>query len=795
LRSSSIIENKKSRILNSKKTIKNITTMKKTIKNNSTIANRSGTVFKMLTLSALAAGIFILHSCEKEVSQGRINEDVISLIHSVEVFQEAEEFAERVEVLQENTWIQQTNTDPRLRSLVPAGDEEPDTRNALDCFAFSVEWKCTTKRISASRNPDDFVMFNPLASVLWPGNLVQGKSLESGIPTAIPVAKRQPGNISLAIVTGGAQGAAMYRTVDRMSFSGVNQAMNNILSEFPGQGYAQYNFEMDVVESSEHLEFLLNASFSGWGATAKAGFSTGSSHDMSRILVRLHQAYFTMVYDDPHGLDGVFTPDITVNDLRNYTDNGNPICYISSVTYGRIFYLLYESDATVDSLRIALNASFKGLGVNAGADFKRQIQNTLDKTTARVFQLGGDGAGGITAGIAVELDGIQAFMERGINFNAQNVGAPISYTVKYLKNAQLVRMNSMMQFDVEECVPTVTENDCFGQVKVIDLATVSESGDGYTWRNNVLTVNNGADIIITTNSVTTARRIAVNGSANITLRNVSITSDGASPITLNRDANLTLTIEGTNRLTASRTYAGIQTSDAILTIRGTGTLIATGGRAENSGDNIFGMGLYRSYMGAGAGIGGSYSGNGGTITINSGTVIAQGGRAGNGELVSTSFMGTENWAGIGGGGAGAGIGGGGGYMTSDFHPSNGGTITNYVGNGATVIINGGTITATGGAHGSGSNGNGSSGLARGGGGGGGAGANIGGGGGAGGAGGIGGTSSSRGGSGANGTISDVFSRVGGNGGNGGSNTNTSASFAIGDRGGTGGAAGVLINNR
>jgi len=77
-------------------------------------------------------------------------------------------------------------------------------------------------------------MFNPLASVLWPGNLVQGASIASGVPTSIPVTKRQPGNISLAIVTPGSDGALMHRTVDKMQFSNVNQAMNDILSGFTG---------------------------------------------------------------------------------------------------------------------------------------------------------------------------------------------------------------------------------------------------------------------------------------------------------------------------------------------------------------------------------------------------------------------------------------------------------------------------------------------------------------------------------------------------------------------------------
>jgi hypothetical protein len=196
----------------------------------------------------LIASIFLtFHSCDKdtpvqEQQPSPIAQDVVSLINSVDLFQEKEAFSERVAVLRDTTWTEQTNIDPRagtsLRSFATNDDKTTVGRSTSDveCHAFNVTWRHTVKRHSASQNPNDFVMFHPRASVLWPGNLVQGSSLASGIPASVPVsaAKRQPGNISLAIVTSGSETTApMYRTVDRMSLSGVNEAMNNIYRDFP----------------------------------------------------------------------------------------------------------------------------------------------------------------------------------------------------------------------------------------------------------------------------------------------------------------------------------------------------------------------------------------------------------------------------------------------------------------------------------------------------------------------------------------------------------------------------------
>lgn len=72
---------------------------------------------------------------------------------------------------------------------------------------------CQTLRISAAENPDEFVMLNPLANILWPGSLVQGGSLASGILQPIPVdpSRRQPMTVSLAIVSSaGEPGTPMF---------------------------------------------------------------------------------------------------------------------------------------------------------------------------------------------------------------------------------------------------------------------------------------------------------------------------------------------------------------------------------------------------------------------------------------------------------------------------------------------------------------------------------------------------------------------------------------------------------
>ena len=415
--------------------------------------------FKLFALFFLIVSIFTLTSCKVEgelleklkpaKQPDGVPQEVIDLVNAGGEYPEPQEWALKVETVSQRSYTEQTNEDPRITK-----SSSGTVKSGLDCFKFNIEWHCETKRYSASWNLDSYLMLNPLVSVVWPGNLVQGVSLISGVPTSIPVAKRQPGTIISMISN---SGAVKTRTVE-MTFSTVNQAMNDILTEYGGQGYAKYHFSMELIENASDLNYKLKEGFNG--ADISTAFGGNFTENKTRMLVKLKLDNFTVGYEKPADLNGIFTPDITVDDLKYYTGNGNPICFISSVTYGVIYLALYETDATKEEMQDALRFSYMGITNTTPAEALNNFTKTMSKTTVRIFQIGGGATGGITAGMALNYDAIIEFLEKGASFNAQNPGAPISYTVKYLKSGKPVRMNNCMEYEKEECVPTVTENEC-----------------------------------------------------------------------------------------------------------------------------------------------------------------------------------------------------------------------------------------------------------------------------------------------------------------------------------------------
>lgn len=274
-------------------------------------------------------------------------------------------------------------------------------------------------------------------------------------------------------------------------------------------------------------------------------------------------------------------------------------------------------------------------------------------------------------------------------------------------------------------------------------------------KENIFQVNNGANITITgvwgqsPDRPKEARLIEVNGTATITISSLGLSNSiygrNYPCIWISRDATLHLIIEGTNTLTvgygtgnADRAGILLRRNSNLHIDGGSGTLNVTGGDSwpgiggneSNRSITINGANV-NAYGGSrAAGIGGSNEEASGVIQINGGTVTAVGGggaagigggHGANSENITISNStvkaeGGENGAGIGGGrGASAAnitinsstveaIGGaaGNGWSGSSGAAGIGGgaTILSFPssydwGNGGNVIINGGSVKATG----------------------------------------------------------------------------------------------------
>ncbi len=339
-------------------------------------------------------------------------------------------------------------------------------------------YQCTYTDYSLTKVPEKFVALNPNADVLWPGSLVQGKSMGGGILDPIPV-KRAPGTITMTLASGG--GGPFFKKMESPSLSAAIQAQNEILDSYTGATPAKFSYSFQSIYSSEQLAVAVDANVEGTNWAASAALSVDKKDEKSRFLVQFSQEYFTMAFDPPEGAAGVFAPGVTSKDLEPYAAAGNPPVYVASVTYGRIFYILFESSASQLDLEVAVKGSYSGPSINASGSASAAWQKIINESTVKAYGLGGNAEmaiGAVTG--ASQFEKIATFLTKGANFDKNNPGVPISYTIRHLTDSSQVRLALTTEYTAKNCTPLTKGCDGVeGSGKVVDKCGVC-GGDGTT---------------------------------------------------------------------------------------------------------------------------------------------------------------------------------------------------------------------------------------------------------------------------------------------------------------------------
>lgn len=112
---------------------------------------------------------------------------------------------------------------------LPEPSAKDDTTTSLPTTEVinNENWTCTTTTHNVTKAPDEFSLFDPNSEIVYPGNLLQGATIQNTTPEPIPV-RRGPGTIVMTMVHGG-QSAS--REIPEVSLANVFDAQNQIISE------------------------------------------------------------------------------------------------------------------------------------------------------------------------------------------------------------------------------------------------------------------------------------------------------------------------------------------------------------------------------------------------------------------------------------------------------------------------------------------------------------------------------------------------------------------------------------
>jgi thiol-activated cytolysin len=310
------------------------------------------------------------------------------------------------------------------------------------------DYSCTTQNLAETRQYDRIVAYSANSESMWPGAILRGDSIYSGLFTQL-VFDRAPlsFSISLESLAGGKSGV-----MEQPSLSSFRDAVTEVLdTEVTGATPANIYAEIEQVHSEEQLSIALGASVSWLGAAASisSSFNFSQQDTRSRYVVKYTQAYYTIDVDQPANPSDLFGENVVVDDVREKLGPGNPPVYVSSITYGRMVVFTFESNYSAEELGAALEFVYRG-GVDVSGDVSVTYKDIVSSSKITAYILGG--SGGEAARSIESYDSLMEFIRSGGDYSRDSPGAPIAYKLSYLSDNSPARLSFTEDYDVTECV-------------------------------------------------------------------------------------------------------------------------------------------------------------------------------------------------------------------------------------------------------------------------------------------------------------------------------------------------------
>lgn len=337
--------------------------------------------------------------------------------------------------------------DYRTTDTVAVGEPENNDFETTDPNGSSITQRfvCKTKTLKVLDGNGQFPLFDSNADVIYPGNLLQGKTLTAATPSPI-VVKRAGGTISYNLNNGNLNSSF---SVDEVKKSTIQDGMNNIIAGAGEVVPANFQLEIEEVHSESQLALEMGIDVKKWTTKVSSNMSFSTEHKYNRFLVKLNQQYYTMSFDLPTRLDELFNDSVTPEELSKYVQEDNPATFISSVTYGRIYYMLVESTSSSREMKAKLDISYGSFGNNVKGEVEVDAFNSLGNVKIKVIAYGGDAKGTFQLTGETSINNIANKLAESTDIRA---GLPLSYVVRRVERPDIIVGTKLAtEYDIVEC--------------------------------------------------------------------------------------------------------------------------------------------------------------------------------------------------------------------------------------------------------------------------------------------------------------------------------------------------------
>lgn len=274
----------------------------------------------------------------------------------------------------------------------------------------------------------DLVAINANTAGVYAGQLLIGdKNLTEGDPTEVICKDRAP--ISITVDLNGA-GSWASKKIKNPTRANVKAAVDSILQRWgkSGNRIAANSIHKETMVSSEKQ---LEAAVGVKGAADKFNIDVNAITKGKKqvMVVSYQQVYFNVTAERGTNL---FGPETTLKDVKKTVSDQTPPVMVNNVSYGRMIYVVLETNSSDIDVKEAFKASVKGVNINQNAKFKEILNNT--SFTAYVF--GGTADGAEKKIVKRNMDEIRDLIAAEAHYGGPKHSAayPIGYSTKFAKD-------------------------------------------------------------------------------------------------------------------------------------------------------------------------------------------------------------------------------------------------------------------------------------------------------------------------------------------------------------------------
>lgn len=349
------------------------------------------------------------------------------------------------------------------RVIQMAGDIYPDDANRYpynqqtgnpdpqDEKSDKVTCHFETREAGSIQEISDKLNFNPSNPYIYPGSVIQGKSLLSGAFAPVTIPKGSGGITVTGINLGQAE---MHREVSILDQSHVQAAMNEILANPVAGQPANIAPKFYTASSKEELLLQLGLDLRYSGVSLNGDFMQQRKHTNTIVVAKYIQIFYAVNVDPPTYSYSFFKDGINFENINSQISLGNPPLYVNSVGYGRVLMLSAESEYDESTIKATLNAGYEGSGATVKVHGDLTASDVMEKTKISYIIYGGSSEQ--VKVIDPSKNAYQTFLsvitdQKFAHYSADNPGLPVQYSVSYLKDRTPVAIAYAGTFRQQVC--------------------------------------------------------------------------------------------------------------------------------------------------------------------------------------------------------------------------------------------------------------------------------------------------------------------------------------------------------